>query len=164
MGIHVYMLRCADDSFYVGSATGDDLAPRIEQHNAGSFPGYTYNRRPVVLVWSEHFDRITDGIAAERQIKGWSRAKKEALIRSDWDTVSRLSRRRGGAETQIRRRITYIPVILRCELLRASKDARPGCGRERIGVYGNIPAVHPSRLAPLAPQDDGMESRPLLIE
>ena len=97
MGIYVYMLRCADDSFYVGSATGDDLSPRIEQHNTGALPGYTFNRRPVVLVWSEHFDRITDGIAAERQIKGWGRAKKQALIKSDWKTVSQLARRRAGA-------------------------------------------------------------------
>src|SRR5882672_649009 len=95
MGVYVYMLRCVDNSFYVGSATGDDLSPRIDQHNAGSYQGYTFKRRPVVLVWSEHFDRITDGIAAERQIKGWSRAKKEALIRSDWDAISRLARRGG---------------------------------------------------------------------
>ncbi|MCP3419682.1 MULTISPECIES: GIY-YIG nuclease family protein [Bradyrhizobium] len=94
MGIYVYMLRCADESFYVGSATGDDLAPRIEQHDTGAFPGYTHNRRPVVLVWSEYFERITDGTAAERQIKGWSRAKKEALIRLDWATISRLAHRR----------------------------------------------------------------------
>jgi putative endonuclease len=96
MGIFVYMLRCADGSFYVGSATGNDLAPRIDQHNAGSYRGYTFTRRPVVLVWSEHFERITDGIAAERQIKGWSRAKKEALLQSDWTKVSQLSRRRAG--------------------------------------------------------------------
>jgi putative endonuclease len=100
MGVYVYMLRCADNSFYVGSATGGDLSPRIDQHNAGSYRGYTFTRRPVVLVWSEYFDRITDGIAAERQIKGWSRAKKEALIRSDWEEVSRLSRRRGGLPKQ----------------------------------------------------------------
>jgi putative endonuclease len=96
MGIHVYMLRCADNSLYVGSTTGDDLAPRIDRHNAGAYPGYTFKRRPVVLVWSQHFDRITDGIATERQVKGWSRAKKEALIRSDWTEVSRLSQRRAG--------------------------------------------------------------------
>jgi len=96
MGIFVYMLRCSDGSFCVGSATGDDLSPRIDQHNAGYYLGYTLTRRPVVLVWSEHFDRITDGIAAERQIKGWSRAKKEALIRSDWAAISRLAQRRGG--------------------------------------------------------------------
>lgn len=96
MGIYVYMLRCADGSYYIGSATGDDLAPRIAQHQAGAFPGYTATRRPVTLVWSEHFDRITDGITAERQLKGWSRAKKEALITSDWAAVSQFARRRGG--------------------------------------------------------------------
>jgi len=100
MGVYVYMLRCADGSYYVGSATGDDLGPRVDQHNAGSYEGYTYSRRPVVLVWSEHFDRITDGIAAERQIKGWSRAKKEGLLGSDWAKVSELSRRRGGRPRQ----------------------------------------------------------------
>jgi putative endonuclease len=100
MGIFVYMLRCADGSYYVGSATGEDVSPRVNQHNAGSFKGYTFSRRPVVLVWSEHFERITDGIAVERQLKGWSRAKKEALLRSDWTKVSDLSRRRGGLPKQ----------------------------------------------------------------
>ena len=95
-GIYVYMLHCADGSYYVGSATGDDLGPRIDQHNAGAHKGYTFSRRPVVLVWSEHFERITDGIAAERQIKGWSRAKKEALLRSDWARMSQLASRRAG--------------------------------------------------------------------
>jgi putative endonuclease len=96
MGVYIYMLRCADGSYYVGSATGEDLGPRVDRHNAGSHRGYTFSRRPVVLVWSEHFERIADGIAVERQIKGWSRAKKEALLRSDWAEVSELSRRRAG--------------------------------------------------------------------
>ena len=96
MGIYIYMLRCADGSYYVGSATEHDLSMRVDQHNAGSYPGYTFSRRPVVLVWSEYFDRITDGLAVERQVKGWSRAKKEALIRSDWTSLSKLSRRRAG--------------------------------------------------------------------
>jgi putative endonuclease len=96
MGIYIYMPRCADGSYYVGSATGHDLSTRIDQHNIGSYPGYTFSRRPVVLVWSGYFDRITDGIAVERQIKGWSRAKKEALIRSNWTSLSKLSRRRAG--------------------------------------------------------------------
>ncbi len=96
MGAFVYMLLCADKSFYVGSATGDDLSVRVNQHNHGHFPGYTHSRRPVQLVWSQHFDRITDAIAAERQIKGWSWAKKEALINSDWNSISQLARRRGG--------------------------------------------------------------------
>ncbi|MGB3042295.1 MAG: GIY-YIG nuclease family protein [Xanthobacteraceae bacterium] len=96
MGIYVYMLRCADDSYYIGSATGDDLSHRIAQHNAGTFAGYTFTRRPVMPVWSEHFDRITDGIAAERRLKGWSRAKKEALIKGDWSTLTTLAKRRAG--------------------------------------------------------------------
>ncbi|WP_407174881.1 GIY-YIG nuclease family protein [Bradyrhizobium sp. STM 3562] len=97
MGIYVYMLRCSDGSFYVESATGEDLSPRIDQHNAGAYPGYTFSRRPVVLVWSEYFDRITDGIAIERQIKAGVAPKKEALIRSDWKALSVLARRRAGA-------------------------------------------------------------------
>jgi putative endonuclease len=96
MGVYIYMLRCADGSYYVGSATGDDLGPCIDQHNTGSHKGYTFSRRPVVLVWSEHFERVTDGIAVERQLKGWSRAKKEALLSSDWARVSQLSRRCAG--------------------------------------------------------------------
>ena len=96
MGVYVYMLRCADGSYYIGSATGHDLGPRVDQHNAGSHKGYTFTRRPVVLVWSEYFERITDGIAVECQLKGWSRAKKEALLHSDWAKVTELSRRRAG--------------------------------------------------------------------
>lgn len=96
MGAYVYILLCAGKSLYVGSATGNDLTVRIGQHNQGHYPGYTHSRRPVELAWSQYFDRITDAIAAERQIKGWGRAKKQALIRSDWETVQNLARRRGG--------------------------------------------------------------------
>src|SRR5262249_16658074 len=70
VGAFVYMLLCADESFYVGSATGDDLTTRVAQHQTGAHPGsYTFTRRPVTLVWSEHFDRITDAIAVERKLK-----------------------------------------------------------------------------------------------
>jgi putative endonuclease len=96
MGAFVYMLRCADNSLYIGSATGDDLTRRIAEHQNGAHEGYTSKRRPVVLIWSEHFDRITDAIAAERKLKGWSRARKEALARGDWVSVRSLSRRRAG--------------------------------------------------------------------
>ena len=96
MGAFVYMLKCSDDSYYVGSASGDDLSIRVAQHQSGAYPGYTWWRRPVRLAWSEHFDRITDAIAVERQIKGWSRAKKEALIESDWSAVQQFAKRRGG--------------------------------------------------------------------
>jgi len=68
MGAFVYMLRYSDGSLYIGSATGEDVAPRVDQHNAGAFPdSYTWSRRPVTLIWSEHFERITDAIAATDQ-------------------------------------------------------------------------------------------------
>jgi putative endonuclease len=95
VGAYVYMLRCADDSYYVGSATGNDLTKRISEHETGAYRGYTFTRRPVQLVWSEYFDRITDAIAAERQLKGWTRAKKEA-IRGDWSAIEVLASRRAG--------------------------------------------------------------------
>ncbi len=89
----VYMLRCADGRYYVGSTRGS-LDIRVAQHDQGLVEGYTKHRRPVDLVWHQVFQRITDAIVAERQIKGWSRAKKEALIGSDWDALKALSRNR----------------------------------------------------------------------
>jgi predicted GIY-YIG superfamily endonuclease len=91
MNAFVYILRCADGAYYVGS-TRAELEQRIGQHNAGHFGGFTATRRPVALVWSQDFDRITDAIAAERQLKGWSRAKKEALIRGDLDLLHELAK------------------------------------------------------------------------
>jgi putative endonuclease len=96
MGAFVYMLRCADGSYYVGSATGDDLTRRIAEHQTGAYAGYTATRRPVKLVWSEHFLRTTDAIAMERRLKGWSRAKKEALIDGNWSALTKLAKRRAG--------------------------------------------------------------------
>jgi len=95
-GAYVYLLRCSDGSYYTGTARSG-LEQRIAEHNAGTYDGYTAKRRPVTLVYSEWFDQITDAIAAERQIKGWSRAKKEALIRGDFDQLRELSRRRSSA-------------------------------------------------------------------
>ena len=93
MGAHVYMLRCADGHYYVGTTRGG-LERRIAEHNAGTYGGYTKSRRPVTLVYHQGFERIADAIAAERQLKGWSRAKKEALIDGNFEALRRLSRRR----------------------------------------------------------------------
>ena len=95
MPAYVYMLRCADGSFHVGS-TRATLETRLSEHNAGSFGGYTATRRPVNLVYHEAFERIDDAIAAEQQLKGWSRAKKEALIAVDAAQIKTLAKRRGG--------------------------------------------------------------------
>lgn len=87
-----YMLRCADGSFYVGHT--DDLDYRIVQHEHGQIEGYTSSRRPVMLVWSSEFTTRIEAIEAERKLKGWSRAKKQALIGGDWQRISKLARNR----------------------------------------------------------------------
>ena len=87
---YLYILRCADGSYYVGT-TRTDLETRVAQHNAGTFGGYTARRRPVVLVFHQGFAQIADAISAERQVKGWSRAKKEALIRGDFEGLRNLA-------------------------------------------------------------------------
>jgi putative endonuclease len=95
----VYILQCADGSYYTGMSRGQELDQRISEHAMKLSPGaYTASRLPVKLVYSEYFDLVADAIFAEGKIKGWSRAKKEALIRGDWAEVQRLARRRGGKD------------------------------------------------------------------
>jgi predicted GIY-YIG superfamily endonuclease len=86
----LYMLRCRDGSYYVGHT--DDLERRVTEHQQGAIRGYTSERRPVVLAWSEEVPTREEALERELQLKGWSRAKKEALIRGDWADVKRLSR------------------------------------------------------------------------
>jgi len=88
----VYMLRCADGRYYVGSYRGYDLDVRVSEHNAGVYPdAWTYRRRPVELVLSQEFQLITDAIAVEQQMKRWRRDKKEAVIRGDWSALPKLA-------------------------------------------------------------------------
>jgi putative endonuclease len=93
MEVTVYILRCSDGSYYTG-LTKQEIEARLWEHNAGIYDGYTAKRRPVELVFHEVYDRIIDAIARERQIKGWSRRKKEALIALDYEALPALSRRR----------------------------------------------------------------------
>lgn len=86
----VYILRCADDSYYTGHT--DNLEHRVGQHQIGEYESYTATRRPVTLIWSQGFSSREEALTAERQIKGWSRKKKEAMMRDDWMEVSRLAR------------------------------------------------------------------------
>ncbi len=91
MAAWVYILTCSDRSYYVGCTTAID--DRFAEHQAGTYPGYTSTRRPVVMVWAAEFQTIHDAIDFERKLKRWSRAKKEAVIRGDWDSLPGLSRR-----------------------------------------------------------------------
>ena len=92
-GAYLYIVRCSDGSLYIGT-TRTTLEIRIAQHNDGTFEGYTRSRRPVVLIFSQWFDRITDAIENERKLKKWTRAKKEAFIRGDIASLQMLARRR----------------------------------------------------------------------
>ena len=90
MEFWTYTLRCADGAYYVGHT--DDLARRLAMHQDGSLGGFTASRRPVTLMCAESYDSREEAFQRERQLKGWSRAKKEALAAGDWDAVQRLAR------------------------------------------------------------------------
>jgi putative endonuclease len=88
----VDILRCADDSFYVGSAR--DLESRLQQHAIGGVDAYTRTRRPVALVWAQECEHVEDAYLLERKIKGWRREKKLALISGRYLDLPQLSRSR----------------------------------------------------------------------
>ena len=91
MGFWVCMLRCADGSYYTGHT--DYLEKRLVEHYGGECGGYTSTRLPVRLVHTEEFGTRERALACERQIKGWRRKKKEALIRGDWEEISLLGKK-----------------------------------------------------------------------
>lgn len=83
----LYILKCADNSYYTGHT--DSLEVRLAQHESGAYVNcYTATRLPVVLVYSATFGSREEALAAERQVKGWSRRKKEAMMLGDWKLVS----------------------------------------------------------------------------
>lgn len=88
----VYILRCSDTSLYVGHTS--DLSTRERVHNDGGGADYTARRRPVTLVYSEAYESLGEAVRRERQLKRWSREKKEALINCDIAKLKRLSKRR----------------------------------------------------------------------
>ena len=100
---YVYIVRCADDSYYVGSTW--NVERRLFQHNSkDEGAAYTRTRQPVELAWSGWYDSIAEAFAMEKRIQGWSRAKREALIRGEYGVLPRLSqnasKRRRERETR----------------------------------------------------------------
>jgi predicted GIY-YIG superfamily endonuclease len=85
----VYILKCSDGSYYTGSTS--DISKRLSEHRLGIINGYTSSRRPVKLLFSERFYDPNEAVKAERQIKGWTRAKKEALIKGDFKLLHDLA-------------------------------------------------------------------------
>ena len=90
---YVYILKCSDSTYYTGVTS--NLNQRMFQHNSGFYPDcYTFSRRPVALVFYAEFTDINFAIEKEKQIKKWSKAKKEALIRGEYDTLPNLARKK----------------------------------------------------------------------
>ena len=92
-----YMLHCRGGYFYIGHT--DDLERRMAQHITGALPGFTADHLPVELVWSQDFPTRYEAQVAEKKLKGWSRAKKLALIRGDWGRVSALAKKKDSPST-----------------------------------------------------------------
>ncbi len=90
---YVYILLCSDNSYYTGVT--NDLETRFLYHQNGHNPeSYTYNRRPVEIVFYSEFNDVNQAIAFEKQVKGWSRKKKEAIINNEWEKLPNLSKRK----------------------------------------------------------------------
>jgi len=88
---YVYILKCVDNSYHTGITS--DFDRRLAEHQHGCHPdSYTFSRRPIELVYSDYFLDPKQAIYFEKQIKGWSRAKKEALIAKDWVKLKNLAR------------------------------------------------------------------------
>ncbi|MDG0867167.1 GIY-YIG nuclease family protein [Candidatus Lucifugimonas marina] len=87
---HLYILECADGSYYTGSTTNVEY--RIETHNSGLGGEWTSTRLPLRVAFAQDFAHIAEAFAAERQVKGWSRAKKQALISGRFDLLPELAR------------------------------------------------------------------------
>lgn len=80
-----YIVKCKDNSYYVGVT--NNIERRIWNHNNGAVSGYTHSRRPVKLIYFQEFKDINYAISFEKQLKGWSRVKKEALISGDIESL-----------------------------------------------------------------------------
>jgi putative endonuclease len=94
--LFVYILKCSDDSYYIGVTF--NVEKRMEEHNAGlNETAYTFARRPVVLMYQKEFRNPNEAIAFEKQLKRWSRAKKEALIAGDIEKLKQLSKSKSNS-------------------------------------------------------------------
>ena len=99
MAFWTYMLHCRGGYFYTGHC--QDLEVRLAQHSTGQVSGFASSHAPFELVWSQEFPTRLEALEAERRIKGWSRAKKLALIRGDWAKISELARSKDSPSTSL---------------------------------------------------------------
>jgi predicted GIY-YIG superfamily endonuclease/proteasome lid subunit RPN8/RPN11 len=150
MPFWTYMLHCNAGRFYTGHT--DDLERRVAQHKAGHFGGFTKRFAPVELAWAQEFGTRDEAKAAELRIKGWSRAKKLALIRGDWDAISRLARKKGSPSTSSGQTDVFISSQALAAMRVAAAAAHPqeACGL-LLGEGSRITAALQSRNVHPAP-------------
>ncbi len=105
---YVYMLRCSDDSYYTGVSRSYEK--RLREHNEGKDPqSYTFRRRPVEIVYTAMFEDVFEAIHWEKVVKGWSRKKKEALIRGDQEALKFFAKRKGAQENILKKHGSMSP-------------------------------------------------------
>ena len=129
MPFWTYILHCRGGAFYTGHS--DDLEYRVAQHKSGMVAGFTQDKLPVELVWSQEFGTRQEAFEAERRIKGWSRAKKLALIRGDWGAISNHAKKKSGPSTSSGRAVIEIASDAFETVLAAARSAHP---REACGL------------------------------
>jgi predicted GIY-YIG superfamily endonuclease len=166
MTFWAYMLHCRGGAFYVGHT--DNLEYRIGQHQSGLIAGFTANHLPVELVWSQEFATRHEAKTAEKQIKGWSRAKKMALIRGDWGRISTLAKGKYGpstssGQTGVTERVVHDRSVI-------SRRARPepvgleeGAKRQRLSFSLLCHPLSPPRMV-RAVHVEIVETKPVRIE
>ena len=128
MSFWAYMLHCRAGRFYVGHT--DDLDRRMAEHESGLVAGFTQAMHPLELVWSQDFQTRYEALTAEKKIKGWSRLMKLALIRGDWEAVSRLAKSKNGPSTSSGQTVVGVRTQVSAFLIAEAKRAFPleACG------------------------------------
>ncbi|MGL4574449.1 MAG: GIY-YIG nuclease family protein [Burkholderiaceae bacterium] len=137
MPFYVYILHCRDQTYYCGHT--DNLEVRMDQHHQGKI-GYTARLKPVELIWSAEFNSREEALAVEQQIKGWSRAKKEALMQGDWSQLKELAKNREWASTG---------------------SARTGVESTREGKVASPAVLHPAPLSVRVEPFDKLRTGPV---
>jgi predicted GIY-YIG superfamily endonuclease len=137
------MLHCRGGVFYTGHT--DNLERRLAEHQSGLVVGFTSRLSAAELVWSQEFPTRIEALEAERRIKGWSRKKKLALIRGDWDEISRLAKGKSCPSTSSGRTEVDITTDVLAALLREAADAAPkeACGL-LLGAGHHITELRPA--------------------
>ena len=150
MPFWAYILHCHPGLFYTGHT--DDLDRRVAQHEAGAIPGFTRDHLPISLAWSQEFVTREEAKRAEKQIKGWSRAKKMALIRGDWDAVSAHARSKGSPSTSSGQTDIDVSGDLLSSLRAEASLAHPNeCCGLLLGHETTITAIQPAENVHPAP-------------